>query len=485
MIHIRTIRKTIIFLLALSCSMPMFSQTFNSGYFADGYKYRHRLNPAFASTRSYFAMPGTGNLSVSTESNMGISTFLYPYEGKLATFMHPSVNADDFLSRLNRNNIIAVDINTNIFTVGAWGKKGFTTVEMNLRSSTSANMPRDLFDFMKNIGDRSVYNISNFGVRTRNYLEFAIGHAHQVTEHLNIGAKVKLLTGIASADINIDRMELTMNEDKWRVDAQGTLKTSVPTLDIPLKQGTDELDFSNISFGENLSLGNILSGIGFGAAVDLGAEYRFGGILEGLNISAAVLDLGFLTWGNGIKASTGENSWEFTGFDDISFEAGNENSIGQQFDAMLNDLSEMIRMNSNGMGRYSEMLRCTVNLGAEYEMPFYRKMSVGALYSSRISGAHSKNEGRFFFNLAPAKWFGLSANYGISNFGSSLGAVLSFDFPGIGIFVGSDYIFWDVTAPVVEFNGMGIGVPYKNMNLNLNFGVTFNVSRYRTLGDWR
>lgn len=484
MVH-GTIRKTIIFMLALCCTLPVFSQTFNSAYFTDGYKYRHRLNPAFASTRSYFAMPGTGNLSISTESNLGISTFLYPYEGQLATFMHPSVSADDFLGKLNRNNILAVDLNSNIFTVGAWGKKGFTTVEMNLRSSTSANLPRDLFDFMKNIGAKSTYNISNLGFRSRNYIELAIGHAHQVTEHLNIGAKIKLLTGLASADLNIDRMDLTMNEDKWSVVAQGSLRASVPTLDIPLKQGTNELDLNKISIGEDFSINNILSGIGFGAAVDLGAEYRFGGILKGLNISAAVLDLGLLSWGQGLKASTGENSWEFTGFEDISFENGSENSIGKQFEAIGEDLTQLIRLNSDGKGRYNEMLTCTVNIGAEYEMPFYRKMSVGALYSSRIAGAYSKNEGRFFFNLAPTKWFGLSANYGVSNLGSSLGAILSLDFPGIGIFVGSDYIFWDVTAPVAELNGMGIGLPYKNMNLNLNFGVTFNVSRYRTLGDWR
>ena len=483
MIHIGTIKKIIISVLALSCAMPAFSQTFNSGYFTEGYKYRHRLNPAFASTRSYFALPVAGNISVSTESKLGISTLLYPYEGKLATFMHPSVNADDFLGKLNKNNILEVDINSNLFTVGVWGKRGFTTVELNIRSMTSANLPRDLFDFMKNIGAKSTYNISNFGVRSRNYTELAIGHSHQITEHLNIGAKVKLLTGIASADVKIDRMDLTMNEDKWSIVAQGTMKASVPTLDIPLKQGTNELDLSNISFGENFSLSNILSGIGFGAAVDLGAEYRFGGVLKGLNISAAVLDLGFLSWGNGIKASAGENSWEFTGFDDISFEAGDENSIGKQFEALGGELAQMVRFNSNGKGSYSEMLTCTVNLGAEYEMPFYRKMSVGALYSSRIAGAYSKNEGRFFFNIAPTRWFGLSANYGISNFGSSLGAVLSLDFPGIGLFVGSDYIFWDVTAPVAALKG--IGLPYKNLNVNLNFGITFNLSRYRTLGDWR
>ena len=45
-------------ILALAMAAPAFAQTLNSAYFMDGYKYRHRLNPAFASTRSYFGLPG-------------------------------------------------------------------------------------------------------------------------------------------------------------------------------------------------------------------------------------------------------------------------------------------------------------------------------------------------------------------------------------------------------------------------------------------
>ena len=91
-------------------------------------------------------------------------------------------------------------------------------------------------------------------------------------------------------------------------------------------------------------------------------------------------------------------------------------------------------------------------------------------------------EGRFSANITPVKWFGFSASYGISEYGSSMGAVMNIDLPGFGLFVGSDYVFWNVTPPV---DGLGISVPYNKLRLNLNFGLTFNISRYRTLGDWR
>lgn len=485
-------KKLYMTLLAMAICLPALAQNFNSAYFIDGYKYRHRLNPAFASTRSYFGLPAVGGVSVYAQSNLGISTLLYPYNGQLTTFMNVAVDADEFLGKLDRNNIISGDASATLFSVGAWGKKGFTSVEFNVKASAYVNLPKDLFDFVKNAGAKSSYDISNLGLMSRNYAELAIGHSHQITPHLNIGAKVKFLFGLASARAQIDKMNITMTQDRWSITADGSLSASVPTLHIPTKAESgaeitspdmaDQLDFGAVDVGNFDNVSDIMSGTGYGAALDLGAEYRFGGILKGLNVSAAILDLGFISWGTGINASTGRNSWEFTGFENISVDGESGQTINDQLQAFGDDLKDMIVFHKEADKGRTEMLSCVLNLAAEYQMPFWRKMSVGFLYSSRIAGQYSKNEGRFFLNLEPAKWFGISASYGASNFGSSLGAIINFDLPGLGLFVGTDYAFWNVT-PTVE--NLGIPLPYGKMNLNLNFGLTFNVSRYRSLGDWR
>ena len=126
------------------------------------------------------------------------------------------------------------------------------------------------------------------------------------------------------------------------------------------------------------------------------------------------------------------------------------------------------------------MLACTINLGAEYEMPFYRKLSAGFLYSSRISGLYSKHEGRFSANINPVKWFGFSASYGISNYGSSLGAVMNFDFPGFGLFIGTDSAILNVTPPIEDLGGV---LPYGKLNFDVYFGICFNMGKYRVFGD--
>lgn len=480
----------IIFISAIASCALASAQQLNSAYFTEGYKFRHQINPAFASSRNYLSL-GIGNVSLATRSNMGISTFLYPVDGQLTTFMNSAVSADEFLGKLRRKNVFGADISENLMSTGVWGKNGFTTVELNVKLSAAVNLPKDLFSFMKNVGQSQSYNISNLGVRARSYMELAVGHSHSITERLNIGAKVKFLVGLIDAEARIDNMRVNMDGEQWRVEANGSLYAAAPGLDVGTKAGSNEIDFNSISLFEfedgddvNSIIRQITGGIGYGAAIDLGATYE---LIDGLTLSAAVVDLGFMTCGNAITAHTdNQQPWMFDGFDNIAINnPDSENSIDNQLNALGEDLQELIRMyKDEGTSRKAEMLTATLNLGAEYKLPFYRKLSAGFLYSNRFSGPYSKYEGRFFVNVHPVKWFEFSTNYGISNHGSSWGAALSLDFPGVGIFLGTDNIFWNVTPPIVE--GLAISsVPYNKANVSLNFGLTFNLSKLRHLGDSR
>ena len=59
----RLFTTTIIALGAVSS----FAQYTNSGYFTDGYLYRHEINPAFGNQQNYISFPALGNI------NLGIS----------------------------------------------------------------------------------------------------------------------------------------------------------------------------------------------------------------------------------------------------------------------------------------------------------------------------------------------------------------------------------------------------------------------------
>ena len=113
------------------------AQALNSGYFLDGYLFKHQLNPALESDKAYFSIPVLGNINIGTRGNIGLGNFLYPTaNGGLTTFMNSSISADEFLNGLSTNNKLAMNLDMSILSAGfrAWG--GFNTIDIGLRSHT-------------------------------------------------------------------------------------------------------------------------------------------------------------------------------------------------------------------------------------------------------------------------------------------------------------------------------------------------------------
>ena len=73
-------------------------------------------------------------------------------------------------------------------------------------------------------------------------------------------------------------------------------------------------------------------------------------------------------------------------------------------------------------------------------MPFYRKLSVGLLSSSRLQGDNSWTEARLSANWSPLKWLNGGMNVAINYFTASSGWVLNIHPKGYNFFVGMDHI---------------------------------------------
>lgn len=459
-------------ILAGSC-LTASAQALHSGYFLEGYTFRHQLNPAFSAERNYISIPALGNINIGTQGNVGLGTFLYPQNDQLVTFMHSSINGQEFLDGLKNNNRINANVNLTILSAGfkAWG--GFNTIDLGLRSNTSMALPKDLFAFMK-MGMSSSdthYHMEDLGIQSNNYVELALGHSHQINDRLNVGGKLKFLFGGANLSMKMTDMDVTLSQDKWMVKANGEMNAALQGLVMPTKQESgkdvtdpsqnDLIDWDNIDV-DSPGLG------GFGMAIDLGASYK---ILDDLTVSAAILDLGFISWNNNIKAATSNSAWEFDGFQNIAVdsELGDDdpNSLDSQLEALGDDLEDYASFHrqENGTKRTTS-LAATLNIGAEYVFPFYDKLRFGFLSSTRINGQYSWSEGRLSANVAPIKWFDASVNYGVSSFGSSFGWLLNFHPRGFNFFIGMDHLMGKV-------NPQFIPVESANMNVSFGFNVTF------------
>ena len=115
------IKRALTVVLLLVAVFSVSAQALRTGYFLDGNLFRHRLNPALCGTRGYVSLPVLGGINVNTMGNFGMSSFLYesPYNSnKLVTFMHSSVSADEFLGNLESDNLINMNLDFTLLSIG-------------------------------------------------------------------------------------------------------------------------------------------------------------------------------------------------------------------------------------------------------------------------------------------------------------------------------------------------------------------------------
>ncbi len=462
--------KNKIFIAALSAfaltlgSTQSSAQELRSSYFMKTSTNRHQMNPALLTDPYVGAL--FSNINIGAQGNVGLKNFVYKLEGNpkydLTTFMNPEISAGEFLGDLSDKNRANIHVNMNIFSTAFRAFGGVNLVELNLRSNTHVNLPYELFEFMKTAGEKEEYDLEKLGIRSQNYAELALGHSRKINDKLSVGAKMKFLFGLAMAEMKTDHMKLTMNEDRWIIDADTKLDAAIMKTELEFE---DE-DKNSADGRRRISgLDDFKGGLaGFGLGFDFGATYQLN---EDLLLSAALTDLGFISW-SGVQKASSAGRYEFDGFDE--FYAGgdkgedDENMIGNQFEAIGDDLEDMFSVYSDGEGSKTTALAATINLGAEYTMPFYRNLSAGFLYTSRLAGAYSFHQGMLAVNCRPLKWIEASLNTSFTSTGCGFGGMLSFYTKGFNFFIASDHFLGKVSK---EF------IPLNSFNANVAFGINF------------
>ena len=457
----KTIKYSLITLVAfILCATNSNAQMAKSAYFLDGSFYNHQLNPAMKPERAYFSLL-TGTWSVAANSNFGISNFLYPYgDDKLTTFMSSHVDQDVFLNSLPNSLQMSTDISTNLLGLGFRMFGGFTTFGITLNSSVSTNLPKGFFEFAKKGLQASSYNFSNLNINTMNYLAATVGYSHEVFSGFRVGANVKYIMGLAHADLLIDKLNVELSGNRWMVESHARVQAAA------FCETNATLNSENVING--IEIGSLSpSSSGFG--IDLGVVYDMDSIVPGLKFSASVVDLGFINWKHMMKGQSTPVKVEFNGFNNIDYN-DMESSMDAEFERLGNDAAKMLEFNYDGVEKENTRLNTTMYLGAEYNLPYYRPLSVGILYSHCFSPFISNKwyEVRGFLNIAPLKWFEATVNYGYGTYGTSLGWMLNFHPAAINFFIGSDFMVTKVTPQFL---------PVDDLNAHITFGLNIALGK--------
>ena len=428
------------------CGTAVTAQTMNSAYFTGDYKYRHDLNPAYGNEQNYISWPALGNLNVSTHGNFGYGDVVMnnPMFGKgsdkkMTTFLNPYISSSDALSGFSKgNNRISGNVDITILSAGFKAFGGYNTIELGARTSFGMSLPYELFEFAKNTGNKS-YDIGDVTANATAFAQLAFGHSHQIGDKLRIGAKVKFLFGGARADLKMENLKADLTaDDKWTVTGKATANVSMKGFTYleseeeynDPQRGTyrkvDDVDIDGAGLG------------GFGMAFDLGGIYK---INRDWTVSAAVVDLGFINWSNNMQATNRSQSFIFNGFHDTAVKSDHTNSLDNQADKYGDQIAELANLSDEGdQGSRSTGFGATVNVGCEYTLPVYRKLTFGLLSSTRINGDHTWTEGRLSANVAPLKWLDGGINFAVNSYTASMGWVLNIHPKGQNFFIGMDHL---------------------------------------------
>ena len=461
----KKIRNIVAAFLVIVCTQTSVAQTALSSYFMDGMLYNSKLNPAMKAERGYLSLL-LGNTSLGTKGNVGISNFLYPRgENELATFMSGSVGTDEFLGGMPDYTRLGFKLDETLMAAGFRLFGGYFSLGLSLHSSATVSLPKGFFEFAKKGFQENRYSFSGLNVNTMNYAAATVGYSHNLFQGFRFGVNAKYLVGLGHADLFVDKLNVEMNEQHWMVESHARMQAAL------FCETEVMVDENGVVNGADLALElddlmNIRTSNGF--AVDLGFVYDMDEFVPGLTLSASVIDLGYINWKYMMTGQSTDAKVEFDGFGEVDYNDV-ENVVTAEMEQLIDDASKMVEFNYGGIKEMKTALNATMYLGAEYNMPFDRPLSVGVLSGQCFSPFDCSKwyEARGYVNLSPVKWFELSVNYGYGTYGTTLGWVLNFHPAGINLFVGSDYMITRVTPQYIPIDNMNAHV---TLGLNLALG---------------
>jgi hypothetical protein len=380
----------------------------------------HFLNPAFKPSSSiYVGLPALSGMNFNLANNFFNFSDVFPKGTPVSSdnlpFLSPGFNISHFLGRVKTRNFIETNTTVQLLGFGiAIGPNNYFFLDVNDRVSTNVVLPGSLirlaFLGIQQYAGQTL-DLSDLRMDARYFHEVGLGFSRDVIPNLRVGAKAKLLFGVASLSGKSTRMDLTVNND-----LSATLQSDM----VLHNNGAIEFTFDNegrINDGKpligNLSghdIGRYMGGSGnFGLGLDLGADYSINSMFR---VSASITDLGFINWKADARTPDirTKSTIEFHGYDFTDIYGGSIN-----IDSLMSTLGDTL---SNGLirdnpGRFRTSLPATFTVGGLFNLN--KMVSFGVVSSSRFVNRQLREALALSGNVHLGKIFDASLTYTFEN----------------------------------------------------------------------
>ena len=484
----KSLNRILVVVIAIVGGVLSASAQSRNSYFMEGSYFRTDMNPALVPTRGFVSITPLGGVGLSLNNNfISVDNFLYQRDGEMVTFLNGKVSSEEFMKKLPKNCNLGADVRMNFVNVGFYTGHMFWNFGANMRANVNVSLPSSLFGLVKNLSN-DTFDLGNLGISASAYMETYLGTSIPIGEHVNLGVRLKYLTGLFNANINLNNSYLSIDEDQIYGKLSGTGVIASPLLATKgvVMEAQDVLDnlADNINPAFNMSDGfNVMNMMkqfsSWGLAADLGVEVRL--LDNHLRISAAVTDLGIMRYSanqalmfNGLSGSGY--------FNGISFSAknGNEESGESVEGSESEDLGfEFTGGEVKGADKaYTKMLNCTLNAGVEYNI-LRNHIAFGLLSHTEFVNKMAFSELTASVNFRPTNWLSATFSHTFLNKHALgvLGFALNLHPRVINLFVGMDFIDTRFSALKVNDGASVIPVPRYMKSANVYFGFGWNFAR--------
>ncbi|MDE7510233.1 MAG: hypothetical protein K2M62_08920, partial [Muribaculaceae bacterium] len=300
------------------------------------------------------------------------------------------------------------------------------------------------------------YDLSNVRALAEGYAKLQLNHQRDLGQYLpglKAGAAFKMLFGIGSMDANLKDTYLSLQEDAWRVQTNGTVRVNMGNMYYKTKYS----DVTDRNYVDGIELDG--AGVkGFGIGFDLGATYDW----QDFQFSLALLDLGFISWSGTQTATT--NGTRYVNTNDYTFGVTDEQYKDTWNDELKPALYNLYQLQDMGeTGARTRSLRTTLNWGVQYELPYYRRLHFGLVNSTRFNGPFTATDFRFSANVRPVDCFSASANFTAGTYGVGFGWLANVNVKGFNFFIGMDRTIGKLAKQGVPLSSNG------SVNIGMNF----------------
>lgn len=431
-------RKFLFWGIFISFLLPtvMQAQYLRSSYFMEGSVARGLLNPALQPQRGYLNLPSIGSTHAEISTNsLGLQDAI-DVIGSSGEFYHN----DKFYNSLKSMNELSSSIRTDVISFGFYKGENFWSFNVGSRVDLDAYIPKELFRYLRTTdqegfswGDQE-FDIRNEKLRLNAYIEVGLGYSRAINERLSIGGKAKFLLGAGNLKLNINNLYIRGNEagidSEFQVKSDAYMEASSKGLELEEENNyISDLDYNTFGIG------------GYGASFDLGASYR---LLDNLTVSAAVLDLGFISWSKSNSQIAQANQNTTINKDNCSNEVVDFELYGMQ------KMENKARTTS---------LSPTLVVGGEYGF-FNNKLGVGLLSTTRFGLLKTYSELTLSANYRPTKSINATLSYSMLQGSETFGFAFRLGY----LMLGTDYMYFGNNSKHVNaFIGLSIPLGKKKI----------------------